>query len=149
MNLLAGFSIGPFAQSLSLVCAKNILHPPPPRLRNSENEEITPVGGKVNAAIEFLERCIREGGVTPEKIILFGSQAKGKATKESDIDVVIISEDFRNKYILERAAMTKDAEVRTLKKFMIPLDIVTLTPEENNASLITAYAKDADVVSAK
>jgi hypothetical protein len=32
---------------------------------------------------------------------------------------------------------------------MIPLDIVTLTPEENNTSLITAYAKDADVVSAK
>ena len=104
---------------------------------------------KVKAAIEFLERCLKEGGVTPSRIILFGSQAKGKATKESDIDVVIISEDFRNKDILQRAAMTKDAEVRTLKKFMIPLDIVTLTPEENNTSLITAYAKDADVVSAK
>ena len=104
---------------------------------------------KVKAAIKFLERCLKEGGVTPSRIILFGSQAKGKATKESDIDVVIISEDFRSKDILERAAMTKDAVVRTLKKFMIPLDIVTLTAEENNTSLITAYAKDADVVSAK
>ncbi len=56
---------------------------------------------KVKVAVEFLERCLREGGVTPLKIILFGSQAKGKATKESDIDVVIISEDFRNKDILE------------------------------------------------
>ena len=104
---------------------------------------------KVKAAIEFLGRCLRESGVTPAKIILFGSQAKGKATKESDIDVVIISEDFRNKDILERAAMTKDAEIRTLRKFMIPLDIVTLTPEENNTSLIAAYAKDADVISVK
>ena len=104
---------------------------------------------KVKAAVEFLERCLREGGVTPTKIILFGSQAKGKATKDSDIDVLIISEDFRNKNILERAAMTKDTKLRTLKKFMIPLDIVTLTPEENNTSLISAYATAAEVVSAK
>lgn len=104
---------------------------------------------KVKAAVDFLERCLREGGVTPSKIILFGSQAKGKANKESDIDVVIISEDFRNKDILERAAMTKDAEIRTLKKFMIPLDIVTLTPEENETSLIAAYSRDAEVPSAK
>ena len=104
---------------------------------------------KVKAAIEFLERCLIEGGVTPTKIVLFGSQAKGKATKESDIDVVIISEDFRNKDILERAAMTKDAEIRTLRKFMIPLDIVTLTPEENNTSLLTAYAKETDIVTVK
>ena len=104
---------------------------------------------KVKAAVKFLERCLREGGVTPSKIILFGSQARGKATKDSDIDVLIISEDFRNKNILERAAMTKDAELRTLKKFMIPLDIITLTPEENNTSLIGAYATAAEVVSAK
>jgi predicted nucleotidyltransferase len=104
---------------------------------------------KVKVAVEFLERCLREGGVTPSKIILFGSQAKGKATKESDIDVVIISEDFRNKDILERAAMTKNAEIRTLKKFMIPLDILTLTPEENETSLIGAHARGAEIVSVK
>ena len=75
---------------------------------------------KIRAAVEFLDRCLRQAGVTPSKIILFGSQAKGKATGESDIDVVIISEDFRNKDILERAAMTKEAEIKTLKKFMIP-----------------------------
>ena len=96
---------------------------------------------KVKAVIEFLERCLTESGVTASKIMLFGSQAKGKATKDSDIDVVIISEDFRNKDILERAAMTKDAEIKTLRKFMIPLDIVTLTPEENNRSLIGTFAK--------
>ena len=75
----------------------------------------------------------------------FGSRSS--EGQESEIDVVIISEDFRNKDILERAAMTKDAEIRTLRKFMIPLDIVTLTPEENNTSLIAVYAKDADFIS--
>jgi predicted nucleotidyltransferase len=104
---------------------------------------------KVRAAVEFLDRCLRQAGVTPSKIILFGSQAKGKATGESDIDVVIISEDFRNKDILERAAMTKEAEIKTLKKFMIPLDILTLTPEENETSLIGAHARGAEIVSVK
>jgi hypothetical protein len=32
---------------------------------------------------------------------------------------------------------------------MIPLEIVTLTSEENNSSLIAAYAKDVDVVTVK
>ena len=104
---------------------------------------------KIRAAVEFLDRCLRQAGVTPSKIILFGSQAKGKATGESDIDVVIISEDFRNKDILERAAMTKEAEIKTLKKFMIPLDILTLTPEENETSLIGAHATGAEIVSVK
>jgi predicted nucleotidyltransferase len=104
---------------------------------------------KVRAAVEFLDRCLRDGGVTPSKIILFGSQAKGRARRESDIDVVIISEDFRNKDILERAAMTKEAEIKTLKKFMIPLDILTLTPEENETSLIGAHATGAEIVSIK
>jgi uncharacterized protein len=104
---------------------------------------------KIRAAVGFLDRCLRQGGVTPSKIILFGSQAKGKATGESDIDVVIISEDFRNKDILERAAMTKEAEIKTLKKFMIPLDILTLTPEENETSLFGVHARGAEIVSVK
>src|SRR5262245_57663832 len=104
---------------------------------------------KVRGAVEFLDRCLREGGVTPSRIILFGSQAKGRGNRESDIDIVIISEDFRNKDILERAAMTKEAEIKTLKKFMIPLDILTLTPVENETSLIGAHARDAEIVSVK
>jgi uncharacterized protein len=104
---------------------------------------------KVRAAVEFLDRCLREGGVTPSKVILFGSQTEGRATRESDIDVVIVSEDFRNKDILERAAMTKEAEIKTLKKFMIPLDILTLTPEENETSLIGAHARSVEIVSVK
>ena len=45
--------------------------------------------------------------------------------------------------------MTKEAEIKTLKKFMIPLDILTLTPEENETSLIGAHGKGAEIVSVK
>lgn len=85
---------------------------------------------KVIKAIKFLEQCLRESRLTFSKVVLFGSYAKGRATKESDIDIVIISDNFKGKNIFKRAEMTKDAEIKTIKKFLIPLDILTMTPEE-------------------
>ena len=46
-----------------------------------------------NTALRF--RKLLEGEGTPvEKLILFGSYARGKANKESDIDLCIISSKF-------------------------------------------------------
>lgn len=43
----------------------------------------------VRQTIEFLRRKIRV-----QQVVLFGSQAKGKADKWSDIDIAVISPDF-------------------------------------------------------
>lgn len=104
--------------------------------------------GKVKKAIKFLERCLKEKHLNLKQIILFGSHTSGRATEESDIDILIISEDFRGKDIFERAELTKEAEIMTIKKFMIPLDIITLTPEEfqSETSLIAEYAKKGEVL---
>lgn len=106
------------------------------------------VKSKVTEAIRFFEKCLKEKGLKVSKIILFGSQVKGKTTEGSDVDILIISEDFRNKDIFERARLTKDAEIMTLKKFMMPLDIVTLTSEEfeSTKSLVVEYAKKGKVM---
>ena len=103
---------------------------------------------RVYEAIGFLEHCLSERGLTISKIILFGSQAKGRATEESDVDIVIISEDFSNKDIFERAILTKEAEIMTIKKFMMPLDIITMTPKEfeSGTSIISDFARDGEVV---
>ncbi len=103
---------------------------------------------KFEEAIKFLGRCLKEKGLKVSRIILFGSQVKGKTTEESDIDILIISEDFRGKDIFERARLTKDAEIMTLKKFMMPLDIVTLTSEEfeRGTSLVVEYARKRKVM---
>jgi len=61
---------------------------------------------------------------------LFGSFFTGTATPQSDIDIAIISKDFAGKNIFERALMTKDAEIKTVRKFKVALDVLTLTPEE-------------------
>lgn len=103
---------------------------------------------RVYEAIGFLEHCLKEEGLTISKIILFGSHAKDKATEESDVDIVIISEDFSNKDIFERAILTKEAEIMAMKKFMMPLDIITMTPQEfeSETSIITDFARDGEVV---
>ena len=99
-------------------------------------------------AVKFLEQRLMEKGLGISRMILFGSQAAGKATDESDVDVLIISEDFRGKDIFERAELTKEAEIMTIRRFLLPLDIITLTPEEfeNESSLVAEYAKNGEVV---
>lgn len=106
------------------------------------------VKGKVTEAIRFFEKCLTEKGLKVSKIILFGSQVKGKTSEGSDVDILIISEDFKGKDIFERARLTKDAEILTLKKFMMPLDIVTLTSEEfeSNKSIVAEYARKGKVM---
>lgn len=59
------------------------------------------------------------------------SQVAGKATDDSDVDVLIVLDDFRGKDIFERAEMTKESEIMTIRKFLLPFDIITLTPEES------------------
>ena len=103
---------------------------------------------KVTEAIKFFEICLKEKGLKVSKIILFGSQSEGKATKGSDLDILIISSDFQNKDIFERAKLTKEAEIKTIKKFKVPLDIVTLTSEEfeSGKSLVAEFARKGKVM---
>jgi len=91
---------------------------------------------------------LRETGLNIDKIILFGSQANGEATEESDIDIIVISEDFRDKDIFKRARLTKEAEISTIRKFMIPFDIITMTPEEfeSGDSLLSKYAREGEII---
>lgn len=90
------------------------------------------VEAKVLEAVKYFERCVREGGLSLSKIVIFGSSGTGTSTIESDVDIAVISDDFRGKDVFYRALLTKDAEINTIRKFRIPLDVITLTPEEFN-----------------
>ena len=75
-----------------------------------------------------IERLVQ--GLRPLRIYLFGSQASGRATKESDFDllVVVLESDLpRHK----REAFSYDL----LWGLKTPVDLIVLTEEEFNRSL--------------
>ena len=99
-------------------------------------------------AIKYLKKCVEENGVRVERVVLFGSHANGTCTADSDIDVVIVSEDFKGKSVFERAAMTGNAEWAAVKKYRISFDIVTMTSDEleNGVSPVAGFAREGKVV---
>ena len=100
-----------------------------------------------NAVVEIVDR-FRKGlearGIRPEKVILYGSYAKGVATAVSDIDVVVISSDFSGKGFWERIEILSDV----IYEMFAPLDAVALTPDEwdGGESFVVDFARNGEVL---
>lgn len=79
----------------------------------------------------WVERFLREvlpklkRAVDPPLVILFGSRVEGSATEDSDLDVVVVSEAFRDVPFLKRMPM-----LLKLADFGIHIDFLCYTPEE-------------------
>lgn len=95
----------------------------------------------VNEVVEFLKLSLIEHGINVDSIALFGSALRGDMSKDSDIDLIIISPDFRNLDLFERAKLTMKPETEVLRKFKIPMDILNLSPEEYDASNVKGFYK--------
>lgn len=62
----------------------------------------------------------------PEKVILFGSHARGEAGPDSDVDLFILKETPKRK-------LDRGVEIRTLLEpleLVVGLDLIVLTPSE-------------------
>ena len=93
----------------------------------------------VNEIILYLKELLVKTGLNVDSIALFGSALSGEMHEDSDIDLIIISTDFRNKDIFERSQMTMKPEIDTLKKFKVSMDILNLSPEEYDDSKVKMY----------
>lgn len=93
----------------------------------------------INELVLFLKNSLIQSGINVDSIALFGSALSGNMRQDSDIDIIIISSDFINKDLFERAKITMKPETETLKKYKIPMDIINLTPEEYNDSKIRMF----------
>jgi predicted nucleotidyltransferase len=79
-------------------------------------------------------RIVRE--VDPQRILLFGSWARGDANEHSDIDLLIVE---REPFGIERSRRQEAARIwRCLFEFRIPTDILVYSASE------VARWKDAD-----
>jgi uncharacterized protein len=84
--------------------------------------------------------------VNLDKMILFGSQARGEETENSDIDIIIVSEDFENQKSFRRAG-----KFYLEWDYNIDSDIICLTPKEleekkNKISIIKTALKEGIIL---
>jgi len=78
----------------------------------------------------LLERLFRERGLQIEKIVLFGSRASGGFGEDSDIDIVIVSRDFRNKSVFERVRLTTGIGRELVRLLKVPFDLIYCSDDE-------------------
>lgn len=71
-------------------------------------------------------RELRRLHVRPESITLFGSWARGEAHAGNDIDLLVVSRDFRGKRLRRRLELLGIAAARAL----VPIQALGYTPGE-------------------
>lgn len=94
--------------------------------------------------INQFKTALESKSVSINKIILFGSYMTGKFKEGSDIDLVIISDDFKNKTYWERIDILSEAIYEVFK----PIEAVALTSDEweRGESMVVDYARNGEVV---
>ncbi len=74
--------------------------------------------GEVDEKVQTIVRKYR-----PDKIVLFGSYAKGNPSPDSDVDLLVI-------IATERSTWDLAVEISLALKHTIPMDIIVRTPQE-------------------
>lgn len=83
-------------------------------------------GQKVTEIIMKFKENLTKQGINTDKIILFGSHARGTAGEYSDIDLVVISKDFEDMGFKQRCEVLG----RAIAEIMEPIEPLAYTPEE-------------------
>ena len=91
-----------------------------------------------------LRQGIEARGIRPQQVILYGSFADGTHREGSDIDLVIVSDDFAGKNYWERIDILADA----IYEIFAPIEAVAMTTEEWECgdSLIAAFARKGELL---
>jgi predicted nucleotidyltransferase len=83
------------------------------------------------------------------QIILFGSAARGKMTKDSDVDLIVLSNSFRNMDFIKRLQLLSHARMGKARR--VAMDILGYTPQEakelsRDSSLLKEALRDGKLV---
>lgn len=81
---------------------------------------------EISYIINEYQQRLEALGVRVKKIILYGSHAVGKPEEDSDIDLVVISDDFKNMDLWERLCLLGRARMGIKR----PMEILGFTEEE-------------------
>jgi len=86
------------------------------------------VDKKITKTLKEFKSALEAEGIKVKRIILFGSYVRGRARRESDIDVAIISENFKGMNLLRRLETIGLALAKA--RIMEPIEAIGYTEEE-------------------
>jgi len=91
----------------------------------------------------FQER-IKQRGIKPLKVILYGSYAENTSHKGSDIDIVVISDDFTGMNYWERI----DIMSEVIYEIFAPIEAVALSPDEweQGDVFVSDFARSGEIL---
>ncbi len=95
-------------------------------MSEKRNNKIKSVMKIVNNYIKKLEK----DGITIKEVYLFGSTVKGKVKRFSDIDIAVVSPDFKDKFKAMKYLWNK----RDAKDIQYGIEPLPFTPEEFSSS---------------
>jgi len=70
----------------------------------------------VREAAELIKSFLKDRNITVDRIMVFGSYAKGNYTGDSDLDIAVISRDFNEKDVFQKAEMLKGLKWALVEK---------------------------------
>ena len=90
-----------------------------------------PVSSRGLIALDMIDEVVRRivTSLHPEKVVLFGSYARGNPAKDSDLDLLVVKQTD-----LPRPERGKEAR-RSLRGMKIPVDLLIYTPAEVKENL--------------
>jgi uncharacterized protein len=112
--------------------ARPRLLPQPPQIILFSSGQTTAVAK--DAMIEVTDQVLREmvqaivDEVAPERVILFGSRARGQAQPDSDVDLVVIEKEQFGPDRSRREEI--DRIYRALARFLVPNDVLVFSQDE-------------------
>ncbi len=92
---------------------------------------------------KILLQLLKARGIRTKQIVFFGSVPQGRQNADSDIDLIIVSEDFYRHDIFQRLAKARGVHRELVKHFRRPSDILCYSPAEwkQACSPIVMHAK--------
>ena len=98
----------------------------------------------VISVINRFKKALEKRGIKEIQIILFGSWSKGNNREESDIDLIVLSDDFFGKSFWERTEILSSAILEVFE----PIEAIAMTFQEweKGDSPIIAYAGSGEII---
>jgi predicted nucleotidyltransferase len=94
--------------------------------------------------ISAFRQAVEEQGIHVQKVLLFGSWVNGHPHEMSDIDLIVISEDFEGRDFWERI----DILSRAIAEVFEPIEAMAMTQMEwdEKTYSIVEYAQQNEIV---